>query len=151
MMNAEDNELTSLTWLHSINILPRESDKVSDKTKTEGFCIPPPKHSSEKKDVNQRISNGKQQKKRENQLISICILFLIWALCFMTLMIALTTIFFIVSFPIACLSLASHPLVVDNSTMTCDCIFVLSDPAVLRDGSCKSCQDLSDHCNYCYV
>ena len=95
--------------------------------------------------------NGKQQKKRENQLISICILFLISALCFMTLMIVLTTIFFIVSFPIVCLSLASHPLVVENSTMTCDCIFVLSDPAVLRDGSCKSCQDLSDHCNYCYV
>ena len=99
--------------------------------------------------------NGKQQKKRENQLISktieystlLCCLFFIWALGFTILLI----VSFIVSFPIACLSLASHPLVVENSTMTCDCIFVLSDPAVLRDGSCKSCQDLSDHCNYCYV
>ena len=61
-MNAEDNELTSLTWLHSINILPRESNKVSNKNKTEGFCIPSPKNSSEKKDVNQVISNGKRKK-----------------------------------------------------------------------------------------
>ena len=38
MMNPDDNELTSLTWLHNINILPHQSSSVvADKIKPNNF------------------------------------------------------------------------------------------------------------------
>ena len=37
MMNSDDNELTSLTWLHNINILPHQSSSVVDKIKPNNF------------------------------------------------------------------------------------------------------------------
>ena len=37
MMNPDDNELTSLTWLHNINILPHQSSSVADKVKPNNF------------------------------------------------------------------------------------------------------------------
>ena len=38
MMNPDDNELTSLTWLHNINILPHQSSSVvTDKIKPNNF------------------------------------------------------------------------------------------------------------------
>ena len=38
MMNPDDNELTSLTWLHNINILPQQSSSVvTDKIKPNNF------------------------------------------------------------------------------------------------------------------
>ena len=38
MMNPDDNELTSLTWLHNINILPHQSSSVVvDKIKPNNF------------------------------------------------------------------------------------------------------------------
>ena len=36
-MNPDDNELTSLTWLHNINILPHQSSSVADKVKPNNF------------------------------------------------------------------------------------------------------------------
>ena len=58
-MSFDDNELTSLTWLHNINILPQQKNTVSKNTvnkknNNEGtFCLQSVKTSSEKKSINQ--------------------------------------------------------------------------------------------------
>ena len=54
-MSFDDNELTSLTWLHNINILPQQKNTVSQnkKNNNEGtFCLESVKTSSEKKNIN---------------------------------------------------------------------------------------------------
>ena len=59
-MSFDDNELTSLTWLHTLSILPQDTNTVSQNTKNnnEGtFCLRSPKTSSEKKNINQPDSS----------------------------------------------------------------------------------------------
>ena len=48
-MEIDDNELTSLTWLHSINILPQRSNNVSSKRRNDKSKLHHTKKSSEKK------------------------------------------------------------------------------------------------------
>ena len=48
-MEIDDNELTSLTWLHAINILPQRNNNVSSKRKNDKSKLHHTKKSSEKK------------------------------------------------------------------------------------------------------
>ena len=48
-MEIDDNELTSLTWLHAINILPQRNNNVSSKRKNDKSKHHHTKKSSEKK------------------------------------------------------------------------------------------------------
>ena len=50
-MEVDDNELTSLTWLHSINILPQRSNKTSNKRRNDLSSTQLSKKSSEKKNT----------------------------------------------------------------------------------------------------
>ena len=50
-MEVDDNELTSLTWLHSINILPQRSNKTSNKRRNDVSSTHLSKKSSEKKNT----------------------------------------------------------------------------------------------------
>ena len=50
-MEVDDNELTSLTWLHSINILPQRSNKTSNKRRNDVSSTQLSKKSSEKKNT----------------------------------------------------------------------------------------------------
>ena len=47
-MEVDDNELTSLTWLHSINILPPRKINISSKRRNDQLKHQSPKSSSEK-------------------------------------------------------------------------------------------------------
>lgn len=74
-MEIDDNELTSLTWLHSINILPQRSNKVSSKRRNDKSNLQQSKKSSEKKCIGeniitQSISSSSSNKMKENS--SLC-------------------------------------------------------------------------------
>ena len=70
-MEIDDNELTSLTWLHSINILPQRSNNVSSKRKNNKSKLHQTKISSEKKHTSDTrtspaIVNSTNGNKNEN-------------------------------------------------------------------------------------
>ena len=62
-MNLDDSELTSLTWLHTINILPPPTNRVSDKNKKDAVSDSPLKCSTEKNIINKIRSSGTFKKK----------------------------------------------------------------------------------------
>ena len=61
-MSSDDNELTSLAWLHTLNILPQHTNTTSKTNKANEevtFCLRSPKTSSQKKNTNQPGSSCK--------------------------------------------------------------------------------------------
>ena len=56
-MNFNDNELTSLTWLHTINILPQQTNRGSGSDKKNLLSFPTPLKHSELKIINKEQTN----------------------------------------------------------------------------------------------
>ena len=71
-MEVDDNELTSLTWLHSINILPQRSNKTSNKRRNDVSSTHLSKKSSEKKNTSgHEISHNVAIPNEHNEKLSL--------------------------------------------------------------------------------